>query len=84
MARCSRFSAVVGSVVALLVFSPYTWSGGGGPPGNRYFMSLYPALFFLTPPLTSMAPAVLAWLGRRAVHGEDARQPVRTPRSIRS
>ena len=25
---------------------PYSWSGGGGPPGNRYFLSLYPPLFF--------------------------------------
>ncbi len=49
--------------MALLVFFPYTWSGGGGPPGNRYFMSVYPALFFLTPPLTSIAPAIFAWVG---------------------
>jgi hypothetical protein len=56
------FLAVGSSVVALLVFAPYTWSGGGGPPGNRYFMSLYPALFFLTPPLT-MTPAIVAWVG---------------------
>src|SRR5207245_8458975 len=43
--------ALTGSVLALLVFAPFTWSGGGGPPGNRYFMSLYPAILFLTPPL---------------------------------
>ena len=42
---------------------PYTWSGGGGPSGNRYFLSIYPALFFIMPPLGSMAPAVVAWLG---------------------
>jgi hypothetical protein len=61
--RVLTLLAVAGSAVALLVFAPYTWSGGGGPPGNRYFMSLYAAIFFLTPPLTSTAPAVLAWLG---------------------
>ena len=44
------------------MFAPYSWSGGGGPPGNRYFMSLYPALLFLTPPLT-MTPALVAWAG---------------------
>ena len=38
-------------LVALLVFAPYTWSGGGGPPGNRYFMSVYAAMLFLMPPL---------------------------------
>jgi hypothetical protein len=53
---------VAASAVALLVFAPYSWSGGGGPPGNRYFMSLYPALLFLTPPLT-MTPALVAWAG---------------------
>jgi hypothetical protein len=60
--RLFTFLTVAGSVVALLVFAPYTWSGGGGPPGNRYFMSLYPALFFLTPPLT-ITPALVAWVG---------------------
>jgi hypothetical protein len=61
--RVLTFLAVAGSAVALLVFAPYTWSGGGGPPGNRYFMSLYAALFFLTPPLASSVPALFAWLG---------------------
>ena len=60
--RLLTFLTVAGSVVALLVFAPYSWSGGGGPPGNRYFMSLYPALFFLTPPL-SVTPALVAWAG---------------------
>jgi hypothetical protein len=54
--------AVAASVVALLVFAPYSWSGGGGPPGNRYFMSLYPALLFITPPV-GMTPALVAWIG---------------------
>jgi hypothetical protein len=61
--RVFTFLAVVASAVVLLVFFPYTWSGGGGPPGNRYFMSVYAAVFFLTPPLTSTVPALLAWLG---------------------
>src|SRR5262249_35700227 len=37
------------SVVILLALAPDTWNGGGGPPGNRYFLSLYPVLFFLLP-----------------------------------
>jgi hypothetical protein len=55
--------AVAASAVALLVYAPFTWSGGGGPPGNRYFMSVYAALFFVTPPLTSLAPGLIAWTG---------------------
>lgn len=51
------------SAVALVVYMPYTWSGGGGPSGNRYFLSIYPVLLFVTPPLATIAPAVTAWLG---------------------
>ena len=60
--RVLSFLALAGSTVALLVFFPYTWSGGGGPPGNRYFLSLYPVLFFLIPSV-SIGAALLAWLG---------------------
>ena len=61
--RVLTFLALVASVLGWLVLFPYTWSGGGGPPGNRYVMSQYPLLFFLLPPLTSSAPAIAAWLG---------------------
>ncbi len=61
--RVFTFLAVAGAVIALLVFAPFTWSGGGGPSGNRYFMSLYGAVFFLTPPLQSTLPGLIAWLG---------------------
>ena len=58
--------AVALSVVVLSGTMPYTWSGGGGPPGNRYFLSIYPVLLFLTPPLASFVPAVVAWAGGAA------------------
>lgn len=61
--RLLTFLAVLGSAAALLIIAPFTWSGGGGPPGNRYFMSLYVPLFFVTPPLTSALPGLLAWAG---------------------
>jgi hypothetical protein len=60
--RVLIFLTLAASVGALLVFAPYTWNGGGGPPGNRYFISFYPLTFFLLPPVT-MAPAILAWVG---------------------
>jgi hypothetical protein len=41
---------------------PFTWSGGGGPPGNRYALSAYPVLLFLMPPMASLGPGLLAWL----------------------
>jgi hypothetical protein len=61
--RVLTLSSLCAATLALLVFAPYTWSGGGGPPGNRYFLSLYPVLFFLLPPASSMRPALLAWIG---------------------
>jgi hypothetical protein len=61
--RVLTFLAIAGSFVFWLVFAPFTWSGGGGPSGNRYFMSQYPAFFFLLPPMTSSVPALIAWLG---------------------
>ena len=63
MWRPLTFLAVAASAATLLILAPFTWSGGGGPPGNRYFMSLYAALFFLTPALTSVVPGVFAWVG---------------------
>jgi len=61
--RVATFGTLVASAFILLLIFPYTWSGGGGPPGNRYFLSLYPTLFFLVPPLDAMWPGVLAWVG---------------------
>ena len=34
-------AAGVGSAVVLLLYMPFTYSGGGGPVGNRYFLGIY-------------------------------------------
>lgn len=49
-----------GGALVLLVLTPNSWSGGGGPVGNRYFLSLYPALLFLLPAGLRLRTAVLA------------------------
>lgn len=51
------------SASGLLFLLPNTWSGGGGPLGNRYFLSFYPAFFFLLPAGRSVLPGLLAWGG---------------------
>ena len=56
-------TAVIITVAALLLLLPNTWSGGGGPPGNRYFLSIYPAVFFLMPVARSVLPGVIMWVG---------------------
>jgi hypothetical protein len=56
-------AALVASAVTLLILLPWTWSGGGGPPGNRYYITAYPLVLFLAPPGLSAAAGVLAWIG---------------------
>jgi len=56
-------AVLAASNVVMLAFAPDTWNGGGGPPGNRYFLSLYPVLFFLLPAGASRWTAAAALLG---------------------
>jgi hypothetical protein len=43
---------IAGAVFAHLVMYPFTYNGGGGPLGNRYFIAFYP-LFLLLMPATA-------------------------------
>lgn len=57
-------ATIVAAVFVLLVMTPFTYSGGGGPVGNRYFISFYPLFLFLTPPLAGLgAPTVALVVG---------------------
>ena len=47
-----------GTGVFLLLYMPFTYSGGGGPIGNRYFLGIYPLLLFVTPPLMRLRGAI--------------------------
>jgi len=53
-------ATVVAAALVLIVLTPFTYSGGGGPVGNRYFLSFYPLFLFLTPPLAGMGAAAAA------------------------
>ena len=55
--------AVAVTSLTLLLLLPNTWSGGGGPPGNRYFLSIYPAFFFLIPAARTILPGLIMWIG---------------------
>jgi hypothetical protein len=46
--------------LALLAYMPYTYSGGGAPLGNRYYISYYPLFLFLVPPIASIRPVLAA------------------------
>lgn len=49
-------------VFVFLITLPYTFMGGGGSVGNRYFMGVYGVTVFLLPPLRSLATSLLPWL----------------------
>lgn len=67
------------SAGALLVFAPYVWNGGGGPPGNRYFLSLYPAFLALLPSGSlPSAASILAGVGGLAFTAGMLASPFRT------
>ena len=49
-------------IALFLISVPYTWSGGGGSIGNRYFMGAYGAFLFLLPPIQRVAMAFVPWV----------------------
>ncbi|HXG89026.1 MAG TPA: hypothetical protein VNJ02_11880 [Vicinamibacterales bacterium] len=55
--------AGLASAIGLLLYMPYTYSGGGGPVGNRYFLGVYPAFLFVTPPLAGAVAPLVALAG---------------------
>ncbi|MPY88115.1 MAG: hypothetical protein GEU99_09345 [Luteitalea sp.] len=46
--------------LALLLYMPFTYSGGGAPVGNRYFLPYYGLFLFLAPTLFSARSAFTA------------------------
>jgi hypothetical protein len=55
-------AAGIAQMLFFIVTVPYTWLGGGGSVGNRYFMGAYGIYLFLLPPLTIPALAAIPWL----------------------
>lgn len=57
---------VLGSIVAqallFLITQPYSYFGGGGSVGNRYFMGAYGLTVFLFPPVRSLVVSLLPWI----------------------
>lgn len=55
------FAAVVGETLLQLVWLPYTYYGGPGVLGSRYYMNIYGLQLFLLPALSSLAVALVPW-----------------------
>ncbi len=73
--RWAVLAVTCATALWFLVMLPFSWSGGGGPIGNRYFLSVYPALFFVVPSIRSWWPGVLAWAGGAAFIAHILVQP---------
>jgi hypothetical protein len=55
-------AAGLGQIVFYIITLPYSWLGGGGSVGNRYFMGAYGIFLFLLPPLPRLWLAAVPWL----------------------
>jgi len=55
------FATIVGTAIAFVLIWPFTYSGGGGPVGNRYFLSFYPLFLLLVPPAAGIGAATAAF-----------------------
>src|SRR5207248_1523699 len=52
-------ATMVGVMLGLILLTPFTYSGGGGPVGNRYFLSFYPLFLLLTPAVPGLGAAAV-------------------------
>jgi hypothetical protein len=60
-----QYLVVAAGIAQMLVFiiaTPYTWNGGGGSVGNRYFMSAYGLFLFVLPVTTRLWVAIVPWI----------------------
>jgi len=54
-------AAALAQMLTFVIATPYTWHGGGGSIGNRYFMSAYGLLLFVMPVVPRLWLAFLPW-----------------------
>ena len=54
-------AAALAQIFFFIVVTPYTWLGGGGSVGNRYFMGAYGVCLFLIPAVGRVSLALLPW-----------------------
>jgi hypothetical protein len=52
----------VAQILFFIIVTPYTWNGGGGSVGNRYFMGAYGVFLFLFPAMTRVSLAAIPWV----------------------
>ena len=55
-------AAGLAQILLFIVMLPYTWAGGGGSVGNRYFLGAYGVFLFLIPPVSRVSIAMIPWI----------------------
>ncbi len=66
---------IAGIVVMHVFVWPFTWNGGGGPVGSRYFMPFYALFLVLIPPTAGLGSALMAFAVGLALHRAARLQP---------
>ena len=59
-----QYLVLLAGLIQILLFIitlPYTWFGGGGSVGNRYFIGFYGIFLFLLPPVSRTWVAMIPW-----------------------
>jgi hypothetical protein len=56
------FGAGAAQLLLFIIMTPYTWMGGGGSVGNRYFLGAYGIYLFLLPQVRSSLVAAVPWI----------------------
>jgi hypothetical protein len=55
-------AAGLAQIVLFVISLPYTWFGGGGSVGNRYFMGAYGVFLFMLPAIGAAWLALVPWV----------------------
>ena len=70
-------AAALAQMLFFIINLPYTWIGGGGSVGNRYFMGAYGIFLFLLPPIDADRAAAVPWAIGAPLHRAAGPESVR-------
>jgi len=70
-------AGLTAQILFVIVTLPYTYFGGGGSVGNRYFMGVYGMCLFLLPPIRSRVVATVPWVVGAVLMGALVLHPFR-------
>ncbi|GAK49576.1 putative lipoprotein [Candidatus Moduliflexus flocculans] len=69
---------VAASMFAYIYMAPSNYQGGGGAFGNRFYLNIYPGVFFLMTTLSSLIPLTVGWIVGAAFLAQSLVNPFQT------